>query len=419
MVNALRGMVDILPEEAHKWQWLEAVFRETAIRFGYGEIRTPLLEHVELFVRSVGDTTDIVQKEMYMFDDRGGRTVALRPEGTAGVVRAFVEHKLYGRASLPLKLFYMGPMFRYERPQSGRQRQFHQFGVEALGSDDPMLDAEIIALAWTFLQSIGLETVELHLGSIGCPVCRPRYRERLIDHLLPHRDELCEDCRRRLETNPLRILDCKIDGDKPFVQSAPTMLEYLCEDCQSHFHRVRSALDALGIPYIIDPHLARGLDYYTKTVFEFIDTRIGAKSTVLAGGRYNGLVKEVGGPDLPGIGFAAGVERLMLLLKSNFDASPSERMIDVVVSGFGGGQTMAWKLLFDLRAAGVRSDWSYDQKKIKAVLRDADRAGARYVVLVGDDEAARGEVTLKDLKNGEQQSLSYDHFVEHLKSLLS
>ncbi|PTQ55249.1 MAG: Histidyl-tRNA synthetase [Candidatus Carbobacillus altaicus] len=418
-MQVLRGMVDILPAEARRWQWIEAVFRETASRFGYGEIRTPLLEHAELYERSVGDTTDIVQKEMYVFDDRGGRTVALRPEGTAGVVRAFVEHKLYGRETLPLKLFYMGPMFRYERPQSGRQRQFHQFGVEALGSDDPFLDAEIISLAWFFLQSIGLDTVELHLGSIGCPGCRLRYRERLIRHLLPHRDELCEDCRRRLDTNPLRILDCKIDGDKPFVRSAPTILDDLCDDCKTHFTQVQTALDALGVPYTIDPHLARGLDYYTKTVFEFIDTRIGAKSTVLAGGRYNGLVKELGGPDLPGIGFAAGVERLMLLLEKKAVPSGAAAAFDVVVSGFGTGQDVAWKLLFALREAGVRAEWSFDQKKLKAVLRDADRAGARYVVLVGDDETVRGEVTLKDLKSGEQTTFSQETLVERLKTLLS
>lgn len=413
-----RGTVDVLPEEARRWQAVEDVFRDVCRRFGYGEIRTPIFEQTELFARSVGETTDIVQKEMYTFTDRGGRSLTLRPEGTAPVVRAYIEHKLYASPDLPVKLCYLGPMFRYERPQSGRQRQFHQFGVEAIGSDTPVLDAEVIALGWTFLRTLGLHDVTLTLNSVGCPVCRPAYRAALVDYVRPHREELCEDCRSRLEQNPLRILDCKIDGDTPLVEAAPKITEHLCDACRDHHAALKTELTRLGIPFVEDAHLVRGLDYYTRTVFEFVAKGLGAQNTVLAGGRYNGLVKELGGPDQPGIGFALGVERLLLLLKAQGASLGTHPELQAFVIAFGAGEARKLPLLMRLREAGVCADADYSGRGIKAQLKAANRRGARYALIVGDDEAQTGTVTVKDLVAGGQQTVSEAELVNAMRDFL-
>ncbi|CAM3360298.1 histidine--tRNA ligase [Hydrogenibacillus schlegelii] len=412
--QAPRGTADILPDEAARWQAVEAAFREACRRFGYGEIRTPIFEQTELFARSVGASTDIVQKEMYTFTDRGGRSLTLRPEGTAPVVRAVIEHRLYGTAELPLKLCYLGPMFRYERPQSGRQRQFHQFGVEAIGVEAPELDAEVIALGWTFLQDIGLKGVTLVLNSLGCPVCRPAYREALVAFLRPHREALCPDCRLRLEQNPLRVLDCKIDGPTPLVASAPRITDHLCDACRAHHAAVKAELDRLGIPYVEDPHLVRGLDYYTRTVFEFVAEGLGAQNTVLAGGRYNGLMAALGGPDLPGIGFALGAERLLLLLDEPAEGRVGAPAPDVYVVAFGAGAEKKLSLLMRLRAAGLSADADFAGRGLKAQLRSADRRGARYAVIVGDDEARAGRAAIKHLATGAQWTVAEEELAAFL-----
>lgn len=417
-IRAPRGMEDLFGEDLELVVALEERFREHARRFGFREIRTPILEHAELFVRSVGPTTDIVEKEMFTFPDRGGRVLALRPEGTAPVVRAYVNHKLYAE-QLPVRLAYAGPMFRYERPQAGRQRQFHQLGVEVLGGEGPELDAEVIALGHLFLESLGLGDVRLELSSVGCPVCRPRYLERLRAYFLPHRDELCPDCQRRLERNPLRILDCKVDRDKAFVREAPKLFDSLCDECRRYHEDVAAHLESLGIPFVVNPHLVRGLDYYVRTAFEWIDTSLGAQDAVGGGGRYDGLVAELGGPPHGGIGFALGVERLVLGLKNRGIRLAPPRHVDVYVAAFGGGAARRLPLLIRLRRAGFVALGDAGTDKVRTLLRRADRVGARVVVLVGDEEVSRGEVAVKDLASGEQETVREEELVAWLRHRLS
>src|SRR5699024_5804544 len=329
-INAPRGTVDLLPEDTKKWQYIEKELRNLCHAYNYNEIRTPLFEHTEVFQRSVGDTTDIVQKEMYTFDDRGGRSLTLRPEGTAGVVRAFVQNKMYGNPIRPNKLFYFAQMFRYERPQQGRMRQLNQFGVEVLGSDDPSVDAEVIGLAMTAYKKLGLKSIRLVLNSLGDQESRTSHRNALVAHFTPVIDELCEDCNQRLVTNPLRILDCKTDHDHPAMKSAPSILDHLNEYSQDYFNKVKEYLDAMNIEYVIDPTLVRGLDYYNHTAFEIMSDHegFGAITTLLGGGRYNGLTKELGGPDVPGIGFGMGLERLILALETEKVTLPIEDELD-------------------------------------------------------------------------------------------
>ncbi|RKQ88937.1 histidine--tRNA ligase [Brockia lithotrophica] len=417
-IRAPRGTEDLFGEDLELVVALEERFREHVRRFGFQEIRTPILEYAELFVRSVGPTTDIVEKEMFTFPDRGGRVLALRPEGTAPVVRAYVNHKLYADL-LPVRLAYAGPMFRYERPQAGRQRQFHQLGVEVLGGEGPELDAEVIALGHEFLASLGLGDVRLELSSVGCPVCRPRYLERLREYFLPHRDELCPDCQRRLERNPLRILDCKLDRDKDFVREAPKLFDSLCDDCRRYHEEVAVHLTSLGIPFVVNPHLVRGLDYYVRTAFEWVDASLGAQDAVGGGGRYDGLVAELGGPPHGGIGFALGVERLVLGLKNRGIRLAPPRHVDVYVAAFGGGAARRLPLLFHLRRAGFVALGDADTEKVRTLLRRADRLGARVVVLVGDEEVARGEVAVKDLASGTQEAVREDELVAWLRRHLA
>lgn len=395
------GTQDLLPGMTEKWQFVEAKARELCRRYNFREIRTPIFESTELYYRGVGETTDIVEKEMYAFTDRGDRNITLRPEGTAGVVRAYVENKLYGEPDIA-KLYYIGPMFRYERPQAGRNRQFHQFGIEALGSDDPALDAEVIALGYYFYREIGLNGITVDLNSVGTPAIRAAFREQLLAYLAPKRELLCRDCQARIERNPLRVLDCKVD--QHHFTDAPSILDSLDEECTNHFERVKSYLDAMEVPYRINPKLVRGLDYYTHTAFEYKAAGIGAIDTIGGGGRFNGLTAGIGGPDQPGVGLGLGLERTILLLEHQQVAIPDLNRIDVYLVGLGeAAERELARVLHTLRAAGIAAERDYQGRKMKAQFKAADRLNARYTAILGDDELARGEIALKDMASGEQQ----------------
>lgn len=405
-----RGTYDILPGEAEKWQFVEKTARDVCRRYNYREIRTPLFEHTELFARGVGETTDIVEKEMYTFTDRGDRSLTLRPEGTAGAVRAFVENKMYGLPQQPTKLYYIGPMFRYERPQAGRNRQFVQFGIEALGSDHPSVDAEILALAMTFLAEVGVRGLSLEINSVGCPDCRPVYREHLKKHLAGKLDRLCKDCNSRYERNPMRILDCKADRDQ--LADAPVMLDHLCEGCRAHFKQLQGYLKDSNIPFAVNPHIVRGLDYYTKTAFEILVDG----STVIGGGRYNGLVAELGGPETPGIGFGCGMDRVLITLANQKAELPLEEELDVFIVTMGAAaDRKAVPLLQEMRVAGLTADKDYLARGMKAQLKAADRLGAKQVVILGDDELAQGVANVKDMATGEQVAVPLQELVRKLQ----
>jgi histidyl-tRNA synthetase len=404
-IAAPRGTADLFPPESARWQSLEAGIHEIARRFGYGEIRTPTFESTDLFVRGVGETTDIVEKEMYTFQDKGDRSLTLRPEWTAPVVRAVLEHNLLAQG--PQRLYYIGPIFRYERPQAGRFREAHQFGVECFGYAGPEADVETIALAHEVLRAHGL-AVTAAINSIGDAACRPRYREALFAHFAPHRERLSEDSQRRIDRNPLRILDSKAPEDRALVESAPTMLDVLCEPCAEHFRRVRELLDAIGVPYRIDPRIVRGLDYYTRTVFEFISEDLGAQSTVCAGGRYDGLVEHLGGPPTPGVGFGMGIERFMMILAKRSPAGAPERRGIAVVALGESARTRVVPLVAALRRqdGDLPITIDYGDGKIAAHFKKADRANARAAIIVGDDEVAARSVVVRDLATRVQESLT-------------
>jgi histidyl-tRNA synthetase len=404
-IAAPRGTADLFPPDSAKWQAIEAEIHAIARRFGYGEIRTPTFESTELFVRGVGETTDIVEKEMYTFEDKGGRSLTLRPEWTAPVVRAVLEHNLLAQG--PQRLYYIGPMFRYERPQAGRFREAHQFGVECFGYAGPEADVETISLASEVLRAHGLQ-VSASINTIGDEVCRPRYREALFAHFAPHRDALSADSQRRLDRNPLRILDSKAPEDRALVESAPSTLDVLCEPCAEHFARVRALLDACGIAYVVDPRIVRGLDYYTRTVFEFVSSDLGAQATVCAGGRYDGLVAQLGGPPTPGVGFAMGMERFsMILAKRASDRAPERSGIAVVALGER-ARARVVPLVAALRHASgdVPVTIDYGDGKIAAHFKKADRAGARAALIVGDDEVAARSIVVRDLATRVQETLA-------------
>jgi histidyl-tRNA synthetase len=408
-VHIPRGTVDVLPGEVEKWQYVERWARQLCHRFNYAEIRTPIFEHTELFERGVGEATDIVQKEMYTFLDKGKRSITLRPEGTAPVVRAYVENKLYAQASQPQKLYYIGPMFRYERPQAGRLRQFTQFGVEAIGSSDPMVDAEVISMAWQFYQELGLNDLRLELNSVGCSECRPRHREALVAFLKEREDQLPNEDRERLMRNPLRVLDSKDPTTQAITEDAPSILDYLCPACTQHFEAVRKYLDTLDIRYHINPRLVRGLDYYTQTAFEIMCEGFGAIGTICGGGRYNGLVAEIGGQDKPGIGFALSIERLLLALESQKIELPIERGLDCFVVTLGDEAKLhGFKLVQNWRRAGLKVEQDVLGRGLKGQLKAADRLQAKYVVILGEDELSRGVVMLKSMDNGEQREYSQE-----------
>ncbi|KPV56765.1 histidyl-tRNA synthetase [Paenibacillus sp. A3] len=407
-----KGTQDLLPGEIEKWQYIETKARELCQRFNFREIRTPMFEHTELFQRGVGETTDIVEKEMYTFLDKGDRSISLRPEGTAGVVRSYVENKLYGEPDVS-KLYYIGPMFRYEQPQAGRYRQFHQFGIEAFGSVDPSLDAEIIALGYTFYKELGLKDVTVEINSVGNPAVRAVYREKIQQFFAPVKDKLCKDCQSRYDRNPMRILDCKVD--QKYGEGAPTILEYLDEECQTHFQAVQEYLTAMEIPFRINPRLVRGLDYYTHTAFEYKAAGIGAIDTIGGGGRYNGLVGQIGGTDQPGVGFGLGMERILLVLQAQGVDIPAAKPLDVYLIGLGeAAERECVKLLQNLRLAGLSGEKDYLGRKIKAKMKSADRYNAAYVAILGDDELAKGEITLKTMATGEQETLALSDLVQTL-----
>jgi len=415
-----RGTRDILPSEVGAWRYVESTLRELCRCFGFKEIRTPVFEHTELFRRGIGDTTDVVEKEMYTFTDRGNRSITLRPENTASAVRAFVEHKMYAEPD-PSKLFYIGPMFRYDRPQAGRQRQFHQFGVELLGAQGPNADAEIILLAVQILRRLGLQDLQLKINTVGCPACRPAYRQKLQDYYRPHLEELCADCRSRLDRNPMRILDCKNEKCHALAAGAPKLSECLDEECRKHFAAVQQLLTACGVEFTVDPTLVRGLDYYTRTAFEIQYTPLGAQSAVLGGGRYDGLVEEVGGPATPGIGFAMGMERVILALESQNLLPTGREDVDVfAVAPKPEAAALAFTIVEKLRETGICAAYDYQQRSMKAQMKAANRLNARFVLIFGEDELSREMVTLRDMKacdeNNKQREIPVDAITTILKT---
>lgn len=404
MIPAVRGTRDILPGESERWAFVEATARRLFEQYGYFEIRTPIIEREELFAKGTGETTDIVQKEMYTFVDKGGERITLRPEATPSLVRAFVEHALEQAMAVP-KVYTLGPMFRYERPQKGRYRQFHQLDVEVFGVKDPSVDGEVIDLAWTLVRALGIENVELAINSVGCPECRPRFTAALVEALGQDVEKLCGDCRRRAETNPLRIFDCKVPADQAIIDRLPHTVDYLCDACRAHFDAVRADLDVYGIPYSVSHRLVRGLDYYTRTTFEVLAGDIGAQNAVLGGGRYDGLVKQLGGPDRVGIGFAAGIERLVLALPAALPVAAP--VPDAFVAALGdAARRSALELLRDLRRAGLNAQLDYEGRTLKSQMKRADRLGAPLVLILGEDELARGQVTVKRMAASTQEPVA-------------
>lgn len=408
LTKAPRGTGDVLPAESHKWQHIERTALSVAADFGYREIRTPVFEHTELFLRSVGETTDVVQKEMYTFTDKGDRSITLRPEGTAGAARAVLESGLYAGA-LPVKTSYLTSCYRYEKPQAGRLREFHQFGVECFGAPAPTADAEIIALAWTVLQELGITGIELRLNSIGCPTCRAAYHRALKAYFSSRRDELCDTCRDRLERNPMRILDCKSPVCSEIAKGAPVILDYLCDDCRTHFEAVKACLQAADIAYTVDPHIVRGLDYYTRTVFEIVSDALGAQAVVCGGGRYDGLIEELGGPHLPSLGFAMGIERLLLVMEAKGCTFPAPPRCELYLASMGDRAAReCFVMATKLRQGGVSVECDTVGRGLKAQMKYADKLGARYTVVVGDNELETGRAQLKDMETGEQSEILLD-----------
>ncbi|MBE7024840.1 MAG: histidine--tRNA ligase [Ruminococcaceae bacterium] len=403
-IKAPRGTADILPQDAALWRFVEKTAAETARNFGYEEIRTPVFEHTELFQRGVGDTTDVVQKEMYTFNDKGDRSITLRPEGTASAARAYIEHSMHALPQ-PVKLYYCGACYRYEKPQAGRLREFHQFGIEAFGSTDPALDAEIIALASTIFKNLGATGLELNINSIGCPECRKKYNEALTAYLSSHSETLCETCNTRLGKNPMRVLDCKSPVCKEVAAGAPQILSYICEDCRAHFEMVQQYLHAMDIPFTIDASIVRGLDYYTRTVFEFVSTQIGAQGTVCGGGRYDGLLEELGGNPGPGMGFAMGIERIILVLRAMGLVKEEKNSPRLFVASIGQTEA-ALALCQKLRGYGVYAVCDVAGRSLKAQMKNADREGAKFSLVLGDEEVHSGEAQLKNMETGEKITVS-------------
>lgn len=412
MINIPKGTKDVLPQDAYKWQYVESVARDVAKLFNLSEIRTPTFEHTELFQRGVGDTTDVVTKEMYTFKDKGDRSITLKPEGTAGAARSFIEN---GMASgvLPAKLFYITPAFRYERPQAGRLREFHQFGVEIFGTKSAQTDAEAITAADALLKKLGLQ-VKLYINSIGCKACRAEYNKALKAFFEPHLENLCYDCKTRFEKNPLRLLDCKEENCKKINAAAPSMLDYLCEDCKAHFEEVKACLTLAGVEYEIDNRIVRGLDYYTRTVFEFVSTAIGAQGTVCAGGRYDGLIEELGGNSVPAVGFAAGLERLLIVMEQTGVVIPEPEKPTVYLAGMDNDcRKKAFEIAASLRKAGVFAEIDHMDRSVKAQFKYADKLGAKYVAVIGGNELMESVMNVKNMSNGESEKVSFDQAVAY------
>lgn len=411
ITKAIKGTKDVLPNEVHKNQYLEATALDIAEKYGYHEIRTPVFEHTELFQRGVGDTTDVVQKEMYTFDDKGGRSITLRPEGTAGAARAFLENGLCNEA-LPQKVCYITSCYRYEKPQAGRLREFHQFGVECFGTQSPLADAELIALAKSIFDTLEVKDIHLEINSIGCPECRSKYYDALRAYFAERQDELCDTCKGRLERNPMRILDCKSPICREIAKDAPAVLDYLCDDCKEHFEKVQAYLKAQDIEYTINPRIVRGLDYYTKTVFEFVSDAIGAQGTVCGGGRYDGLIEELGGQKTPSLGFGMGLERLQLVMEAQNCPFPEAEKPDLFIVALGDSATMkAVEISKDMRAEGFSVLYDLNQRSVRAQMKYANKMGAKFNVVIGDDEVLSGKAKLKDMETGEETDIDLTTFV--------
>ncbi len=414
-INAPKGTYDLLSEDLTHWYYLEGKLRQIFQEYGYAEVRTPIFEHTELFQRGIGETTDIVEKEMFTFPDRAGRSLTLRPEGTASVVRAFLEHNLAASGGIS-KLYYYGPMFRCEAPQAGRFRQFVQFGAEVLGSEDPRVDAEIISLAVNFYKRLGITDLDINLNSIGCPECRPLYRERLIEHLRPRAEKLCPNCQRRLERNPLRLLDCKSPICKSLTEDVPLITETLCSSCGSHFQQLRELLDAVGIQYHLNPRLVRGFDYYTKTVFEVLAGDLGAQNALCGGGRYDGLVEECGGSPTPGIGFAAGMERLLMVLKSRNLLPKETSKPHIYLAPLGeAAQLKVFPLVIQLRETGWVVETDFQSRSLKSQMKLANKLGATIVGVIGEEEMANEQILIRKMETSEQQTIAITKLQDFLK----
>ena len=412
-IQAPKGTKDMLPSDAYKWHYVENIFREISKNFGIREIRTPIFEHTELFLRGVGETTDIVQKEMYTFEDKGGRSITLKPEGTAPAVRAFIENRLFNEAQ-PTKLFYITPCFRYEKAQKGRYRQFHQYGIEMFGSEKPSIDAEVMALAMTILKKIGLKGLSLNINNLGCPKCRPKYNEALKKFLEENYEGLCPTCKTRFEKNPMRILDCKEHKCKEITKNAPIILDYICEECSDHFSKVKEYLDILGIEYNIDPGIVRGLDYYSKTIFEILNSDF----TVCGGGRYDKLIGEIGGPETPAVGFGMGIERLIMAIEKENIEIPKEPIVELYLAARGDeGAKEAFKLAHALREIGVSSEINHAGRSFKAEMKYANKIGAKFNVVLGEDELLNRVARFKRMEDGEQFELSIDD-LEKIKEVI-
>ncbi|HDG8539977.1 TPA: histidine--tRNA ligase [Staphylococcus aureus] len=419
MIKIPRGTQDILPEDSKKWRYIENQLDELMTFYNYKEIRTPIFESTDLFARGVGDSTDVVQKEMYTFKDKGDRSITLRPEGTAAVVRSYIEHKMQGNPNQPIKLYYNGPMFRYERKQKGRYRQFNQFGVEAIGAENPSVDAEVLAMVMHIYQSFGLKHLKLVINSVGDMASRKEYNEALVKHFEPVIHEFCSDCQSRLHTNPMRILDCKVDRDKEAIKTAPRITDFLNEESKAYYEQVKAYLDDLGIPYIEDPNLVRGLDYYTHTAFELMmdnPNYDGAITTLCGGGRYNGLLELLDGPSETGIGFALSIERLLLALEEEGIELDIEENLDLFIVTMGDqADRYAVKLLSHLRHNGIKADKDYLQRKIKGQMKQADRLGAKFTIVIGDQELENNKIDVKNMTTGESETIELDALVEYFK----
>lgn len=414
IITAPKGTADVLPESTYKWQHIERQLREICNLYGFEETRFPTFEHTELFLRGVGETTDVVQKEMYTFTDKADRSITLRPEGTASVVRQVLEHGLYGGA-LPLKMYYIIPCFRYEKPQAGRLREFHQFGLEVFGSPDPAADCEVIAFGSRIFRQFGIEDITLEINSIGCAECRSKYKQALVGYYSNYKDTLCGTCLERLDKNPLRLLDCKSPVCGSLKAEAPSILDYLCEECADHFEKVKAGLDRIGLDYTVNPSIVRGLDYYNRTVFEFVSNNIGAQGTALAGGRYDGLAQELGGAPLAGLGFAMGMERLLLLLDSAKIEIPTPPVPDLFIAALGEKAALfAAKAAEELRNAGKSVQTDLNGRSLKAQMKYAAKLSCRYVAIVGDNELECGEITLKDMSNSEQRQIKIEQMKDSI-----
>ncbi|MBT4375530.1 MAG: histidine--tRNA ligase [Nitrospina sp.] len=417
-IQAIRGVKDIMPDEIEKWRWVENKANQVFTRYGFKEIRLPIFEKTKLFSRGIGETTDIVEKEMYTFEDRGGEKVTLRPEGTASVVRAFIEHKMYTKQTVQ-KYYYLGPMFRYERPQAGRFRQFYQIGVEAMGSHNPSIDAEVMIMLMEFFTVLGLNQIELQINSLGCNKCRPEYRETLKKSITNHLADLCENCNKRYQKNPLRVLDCKVERDIEIASGLPKITDHICNECKCHFEKVQTLLHETQIPYNINPSLVRGLDYYTHTAFEVTSRDLGAQNAISGGGRYNTLVEEFEGPPTPCFGFALGLERLISLVP--FDKMESiETNPDVFVVSLGEeAKLKVFSLVHQLRSGGISVERDYNEGSIKSQMRKANRSASSFALIIGENEIKSGTYQLKNMKDGKQSNITAESCVEEIKALIN